>query len=504
METLVASVHPFPDRRVLLTTEEMGACDRLTIEGGTPGMTLMERAGLGVADAIRLRWAPRPVTVLAGPGNNGGDGFVVARILAACGWPVTLALLGATERLSGDAAEAFVGWPGEVVPLGPEALEGAGLAVDAIFGAGLSKDVTGIVAETLGVLAARVRDGELINVAVDVPSGLDGNTGEVRGIAAPAHKTVTFHRRKPGHVLMPGRDLCGAVSVIDIGISGPTTQSVSPGIAANHPDLWRHRLAGLKSSDHKYTRGHALIAGGAEMTGAARMAASAAHRVGAGLVSIAASHEARSVYASDAETLIVDDETGEGLARRLGDRRISAVLAGPGLGLAERTGKVLEAILTSQQPAVLDADALSYAANHEIALDARIGPSLVITPHEGEFARLFPDLEGDKVRRARKAADLIKGVVVLKGADTVVAEPSGAAVINENAPPSLAKGGTGDVLAGTVTGLLSQGMPAFEAASAAVWLSGAAANTIPGKLLAGDLPQAIGIVLRELLAARDA
>ncbi len=484
-----------PNTRVLLTSQQMAACDRATIEAGTPGITLMERAGLGVADAIRLRWAPRPVTVLAGPGNNGGDGFVVARILSACGWPVTLALLGASERLSGDAAEAFVGWPGTVVPLTPSALEGAELVVDAVFGAGLSKDVTGEVAKTLEDLAQRVSTNSLINVAVDVPSGLDGDSGAVRGVAAPAHLTVTFHRRKPGHLLMPGRDLCGAIRVIDIGISPATTDGAGAMVAANHPDLWRDRLAGRQTGDHKYTRGHALIAGGGEMTGAARLSAASAHRVGAGLVSVAAPPDARAAYAIDAETLIVDDACGDGFSERLKDNRISAVLAGPGLGLTNRTSKILQSVVASGRPVVLDADALTCAARQPEPLVAGPGAELVITPHEGEFARLFPDLTGSKLSRARAAAVRLGGVVVLKGPDTVIADPAGVAAINENAPPTLATGGTGDVLAGTIVGLMAQGVPSFPAACAAVWLSGAAAAAIGGNLLAGDMPRAIGDVM---------
>ncbi|HTV89938.1 MAG TPA: NAD(P)H-hydrate dehydratase [Stellaceae bacterium] len=484
------------NRHALLPPGEMGAADRLTIAGGTLGIALMENAGRAVADAVARRWPVRPTAVLCGPGDNGGDGFVAARILLERGWPVRLALFGERSALTGDAALAAARWPGPFEALAAAGLDGAELVIDALFGAGLARPIDGTAAAVIDEFERR----GLPVVAVDVPSGIDGGSGEVRGTAPRAQLTVTFFRRKPGHLLFPGRAYCGETLVAPIGISDTTLDRIAPRVAANHPDWWRGAFPWPQREGHKYSRGHAIIAGGATMTGAARMAARAAARLGAGLVTVAAPEAAFPVYAAALTGVIVQPAgTLAAIERLLVDPRRNAALIGPGAGVGRETRDKALAILAAGKRAVLDADALTIFADEPQALFAAIHADCVLTPHEGEFARLF-DTAGSKLERARRAAQTSGAVVLLKGNDTVVAGPDGRAAINENAPPDLATAGSGDVLAGMVLALLAQGMPAFEAAAAAAWLHADAASRFGAGLVAEDIIDALPAALAALKA----
>jgi len=485
----------------LLTPAEMGRADALAIAGGVPGTVLMENAGRAVAAAVLARWpSPRPVAVLCGPGNNGGDGFVAARVLAEAGWTVRLGLLGGDPAaLRGDAAHHAALWRGPVETLSPALLDGAGLVIDAVFGAGLSRDVDG-VART--VLEAASRGGAPI-VAVDVPSGLDGADGTVRGFAPPAAVTVTFFRKKPGHLLLPGRMLCGETVLADIGIPADVLDAIKPRLFENDPALWLGCYPWPRLDGHKYSRGHAVVAGGGRMTGAGRLAARAAARAGAGLVTVAVPAAAWAVYATALTAVMVeplDPASGHGFAEAIADPRRNAVLIGPGAGVGEETRAAVLAALRAGRATVLDADALTSFADAPQTLFGAIGPPpCVLTPHPGEFRRLFA-LGRDKVASVREAARRSGAVVILKGADTVVAAPDGRAVINSNAPPELATAGSGDVLAGIVLGLLAQGMPTFEAAAAGVWLHGDAAAQFGFGLVAEDIIDALPRTLTRLRA----
>jgi len=490
----------------LLTVEEMGRADRLTIDGaaGRPavsGGALMAAAGAAVVDAILARWTRRAALVLCGPGNNGGDGWVIARLLAIHGWPVRVACLVDRERLRGDAAEAARRWDGPVERLGgadPAALlKGTGLVVDALFGAGLARPVDG---DAAGMLEAVAAHGAPV-VAVDVPSGIDGDTGAVRGTAVGADLTVTFFRKKPGHVLLPGRTLAGEIRVAEIGIPDSVLAILQPVLAENDPSLWAAAVPWPRPGDHKYGRGHVLIPGGARMTGAARLAAQAARRIGAGLVSILAPETALAIYAAGPPGLLVAPAAD--YAQHLADPRRNAVLIGPGLGVGEETRSRVLAARTAGKALVLDADGLtSFASAPEPLFDV-LGPDCVLTPHEGEFARLFGEVApgADKLARTRAAAARTGAVVLLKGADTVIAGPGGRAAVNANAPPWLATAGSGDVLAGMIVGLLAQGMPAFESAAAAAWMHGVAAAAFGPGLIAEDLIDGIPPVLAKVYAS---
>jgi hydroxyethylthiazole kinase-like uncharacterized protein yjeF len=481
-------------RHALLTPRQMGEADRLTIAGGVAGIILMENAGRAVADAISRRFPPRPIAILCGPGNNGGDGFVAARILAERGWSVQLSLLGDRDALIGDASMAAARWSGKIEPLSVAMLDGSGLVIDALFGAGLSRPIEGLAAEVIAALG----DRDVPVVAVDVPSGIDGASGEVHGAAPKAALTVTFFRRKPGHLLLPGRVYCGQTVVAPIGIAGAVLDPIAPDTVENHPSWWLDRFPWPDAADHKYSRGHALVVGGAVMTGAARLAARGAARVGAGLVTVAAPKAAFSVYAAALTGVIVQPIAGlDDLKVLLADKRRNAALIGPGAGVGAETRDKTLAILAAGKAAVLDADALTGFADNPTALFAAIRGPCVMTPHEGEFARLF-DTAGSKLDRARRAAQQSGAVVVLKGADTVIAAPDGRVAINENAPPTLATAGSGDVLAGIVLGLLAQDMSPFEAVAAAVWLHGQAARRFGAGLIAEDLIEMLPAALSDL------
>lgn len=487
--------------RALLTPAEMYRADALAVKAGVPSLTLMENAGRAVAGEIVRRFGARPVSVLAGPGNNGGDGFVAARILRDWGWPVDILSFCRTTEYRGDAAHMASLWGAETCSLSDAKLRENSLVIDALFGAGLSKPLPS-EALALAEQAARLR---LPVVSIDVPSGIDGATGKPLGACFQADLTVTFFRKKPGHVLDPGRFFCGETVVADIGIPASVLAKIAPKSHENGPPDLKKR----SQNAHKYTSGHAVIVSGdATHTGAARLAAMAALRSGAGLVTLASPSNALIVNASHLTAIMLAEvNDAAGLALLLRDRRKNAVCIGPAAGVGEGTAEKTIACLESGAAVVLDADALTSFSETPDVLFKLIAKhphrGVVMTPHEGEFARLFKDLPDgseSKIERARKAAKRSGAVIVLKGPDTVIAAPEGLAAVNTNAPPSLATAGSGDVLAGIITGLLASApeRPVFEMACAGVWIHGQAARRLPpAGLIAEDLPAAIPAVLSQ-------
>jgi NAD(P)H-hydrate epimerase len=480
----------------LLSVEEARRADGFAVRSGVSLDALMENAGAAIAREIERRWSPLPVTVLCGPGNNGGDGFVVARLLKNSGWTVRVALLGRREALVGEAARNAGRWSGEVLPLDGDVLEGCGLVVDALFGAGLSRPLEGAARAAVETIGKR----GIPCVAVDVPSGIDGNSGAVLGAAPRARLTVTFCRRKPGHLLLPGRLHAGEVVVADIGIPEAALEEIGPRSFENAPPLWIDSFPRPNLLDHKYSRGHAVVVGGETMTGAARLAARAGLRAGAGILTIACPPGAVAIYAVYMPGVLTRSiSRSREFEAFLDDSRIRALLVGPGNGVTKTTRARALSALASGRPCVLDADALSVFEDDPDALFGAIRGPCLLTPHEGEFRRLFR-IEGDKLLRAREAAKKSGAVLLLKGGDSVIAAPDGRAAIVANAPPDLATAGAGDVLAGIALGLLAQGMEPFEAAAAAAWLHGEAGRHIGPGLIAEDLPDALLPVLRRLRA----
>ena len=501
------------DASRLLTVAAMRRLDAAAIAGGTPGIRLMERAGAAVAEAALGLSAPGGrVLVLCGPGNNGGDGFVAARLLTVAGIRTTLGLLGERSELAGDAAEAAAAWTGPVEAASAAVAAGPyDLVVDALFGAGLSRDLAGEAA----ALVEAVNASGCPVLAVDVPSGIDGDTGAVRGTAVRASATVTFVALKPGHLLQPGRAQCGTLHLADIDTG---EAALAQALAAqpeplfrNGPALWGAGFPRLSAQSHKYTRGHALVLSGpAYRTGAARLAARGALRVGAGLVTVASPADAMPENAAHLTAIMLRPCDGpDDLDDLLTDERLNAIVVGPSLGTGAATRDLVAVAASAGRRLVLDADALtSFKGQAPLLADhlAEGGSQAVLTPHAGEFARLFAGtgaaVDGlDKVARARRAAALVGAVVVLKGADTVIADPDGRAAINDHGSPDLGTAGSGDVLGGLIAGLLAQGMAPFEAASAAVWLHGDAGLRHGPGLIAEDIPELMPGVLSGVLKA---
>ena len=489
----------------VLTTAEMERADRLTIAAGTPGFALMLSAGQAVADAAADLVEEGPIIVVCGPGNNGGDGFVAAAELAAQGRDVSVILMPGREALQGDAASAARGWKYPILPFNPQAIGRPALIIDALFGAGLSRPVEG---EAYEMIAAINASGVPV-LAVDLPSGVNGTSAAIMGIAVRATETVTFFRRKPAHLLLPGRLQCGRVQLADIGIDAKVLDEIRPQTFQNVPQVWRRSFPIPRIDGHKYARGHVLVVSGdVASTGAARMAARGALRTGAGLVTLATPRDALAVNAAALTAVMVRAvDTAIEFGDQLTDNRFNTCIIGPGAGVGDRTRDFVHTALAAQRALVLDADALTSFADAPDRLFEQIKTShdaqVVLTPHEGEFPRLFSDISNkhpgrSKLERVRVAAERCGAVVLLKGPDTTVAAPDGRATIATNAPPWLATAGSGDVLAGIIAGLLAQGVPAFEAASIGVWMHGEAAREAGPGLIAEDLSEVLPAVHRRI------
>jgi hydroxyethylthiazole kinase-like uncharacterized protein yjeF len=450
--------------RTILTADEMRAAEEAAVAAGTPVATLMERAGIAAAEAISRFAGPLPTLVLCGPGNNGGDGYVIARELKARGADVRVAILG--EPTSEAAIRARASWNGEVGRLAEA--KSAPLLVDALFGTGLTRPLEQVVAQRLANLAGKAR----LRVAVDLPSGAATDNGGLLSPVPDYDLTVTFQTLKPSHLLQPAARHMGRIVVADIGIHAHSRLSEigAPELRAPGPD------------DHKYSRGYVAILAG-EMPGAAALAGCAALRAGAGYVRLIGPFVPGVPHA-----LVQGPGTAEDL---LGDERIGAVVLGPGLGKGAGSEHLLDVALTCGRPLVLDADALNLIAGRGLAVLGSLSQMPILTPHEGEFARLFPDSEGSKIMRARAAAAASRSVIILKGADTVIAEPSGHAVIAPPAPAWLASAGTGDVLAGIVAAMRASIGTPYKAAIAGVWRHGRAAEAVGAGLIADDLLAAL-------------
>ncbi|WP_309643106.1 NAD(P)H-hydrate dehydratase [Phenylobacterium sp.] len=478
--------------RKIHTVAEIAAADRAAIAGGTPGVELMERAGAAVADAIVERFSLRPVAVLCGPGNNGGDGYVVARLLKARGWPVELRALAPPETADAKAAAGL--WDGGAVAF--DAPLRARLFVDALFGAGLSRPLTGEAA----AMASRLAERPDSVVAIDVPSGVPGDTGRPMGAAVCAGLTVTFHAKKPAHALEPGHGLCGEVIVADIGLAEAASD-----LLENGPDFWLPAFPWPGAGSHKHARGRlVVISGEAWSTGASRLSARSGLRVGAGLVTLLSPPDALAVNAAHLEAVMLGSFDTEAELEQLA-ADVDAAIIGPAAGVSEATLMNVLALARTGAALVIDADAITVFRDDPEELFSVLDVDDVLTPHPGEFERLFPGLLRDSPERitaARRAAAKADAIVLLKGPDTVIAAPDGRAAVNTNGSPWLATAGSGDVLAGLIGGLIAQGMDSFEAACAAAWIHSEAADAHGPGLIAEDLPGLIPGVLRRLYDAR--
>jgi len=483
-------------RQTLILSQDVGKIDAACVRSGIAGYGLMNAAGLAVA-AVALKRYPDALrfVVLAGPGNNGGDAYVAAQALTEAGAAVCLHQLLPGSPASDDAARAHAACT--VMPRAIEAYapQHGDVIIDGVFGAGLTRDLPPTLVDCVRTVTAAA----LPVIAIDLPSGIDGRTGQVLGAAFRAEVTITFMALKPGMLLLPGREHCGDVEIAEIGVPRRLVETHRSGIEVNTPDIWARPASGISAAAHKYSRGALVVfSGGASHTGAARLSADAALRAGAGLVTIASPGSAMAVNAAHLTAVMLKriDDT-EALDAWLADTRLGTFVLGPGFGIGEKARSF--ALALRKRKLVLDADGItSFTDDPDTLFGAFVGePRLVLTPHEGEFARLFPDIAGDtslsKVDKALAAARRANGVIIYKGADTVIASPDGRAAINTNAPPSLATAGSGDVLAGICGALLAQGYPPYEAACAAVWHHGAAGHRAGKSVTAETLVSAIEI-----------
>lgn len=479
--------------REIITVDEMRAIDAGSAVAGVPTRTLMENAGRAVADAIIERFTPRLTAVLCGPGNNGGDGWVAARVLKERGWPVWVETLTPRDALKGDAKEAAAQFKGDIYPLSRDNPR-AELVVDALFGAGLSRPLDGEAARAANAFWKR---GERV-VSIDVPSGVDGDTGMAPNeISFRAALTVTFVRKKPAHVLMPGRALCGEIVVADIGAPVDVVAARNVNLFENAPSLWT--LPWPEPDAHKHERGHVLVAsGGRARTGAARLSARAALRGGAGLVTVLSPPDALDENAAQLTAIMVR-EAADDAAYAEASRTAKCVVVGPAFGTSDQHYKRVCAAIEAKPrcPLVLDADALTLLSPITHGFDERD----VLTPHVGEFRRAFPGIWSSSTNRidaARAAAAYARCVVLLKGPDTVIAATDGRAIVNTTGTPFLATAGAGDVLAGVIAALISQGMESFDAAAAAAWLHGKAGEKLGPGLIAEDVTEILPTILNDL------
>ena len=487
-----------PSELVLLSTEQMRRADGIAIAAGTAGIVLMERAGRAVAEAVLRRVGEgASIAVACGPGNNGGDGFVAARLLQEQGLKVHVALLGASEALRGDAAIAFSRWNGPALPLASLGDAKPDLFVDALFGAGLRRPLSG---EAAGAVAIMNASGRPV-IAVDIPSGLSGDTGQAEGPAVQATETVTFFRLKPGHLLLPGRSLCGETIVADIGIPAQEAlRDIAPTAFRNEPALWMGAWPHHGLDTHKFRRGAvAVAAGGIASVGAPRLSARAALRIGAGLATILCAPEALAAHASRGPDALMQRPIadGEAFSEFLRDRRVSAVLAGPALGLDERASGLVRAGLASDKPVVLDADALTLLATslRGEGLTRQRDACRVLTPHEGELAAMLgadkDEVSRDPLAALTEAAERFGAAVMVKGATSHLMA-NGTCLAYAGGGLGLAVSGSGDVLAGLIAGLGAQGLPPLQAAAWGIWLHGEAGRRL------SETMGPIGYLAREL------
>lgn len=466
----------------ILTGRQSREADKISDAKSVPETTLIENAGFALACAIEKRYSKRPVVVLCGTGSNGADGFAAARILQNRGWPVRVALFGGVSKMSGAAKTVASLFKGDVVSPSLKSLNRLkslnGLIVDALFGTGLNRPLSADVADFIN----RINEMKLPCVAADIPSGIDADTGRFLPTALFCETTVTFCRPKPAHFLYPAKERVGELVVADIGIDKDTVAKTKPFLFVNDESLFS--VPKLSPTAHKYSRGAVLVCGGA-MTGAGRLTAAAAARAGAGLVKVAAAPDLIPFYASSSQSLVTAPAvTNDDYEKAVFDKKTAAVAVGMGFGVSQRLKDLLDIIVRSGKPFVADADALGFLKGYGGGLR-----QAVATPHDGEFARIFPDFAIlAKHERAIRAAQILGCVVVLKGADTVIADPSGKAAVNVETSPGLSTAGSGDVLSGIAAAMLAQGLPPFEAACAAVRLHSKAG------IAAGERPVAEDVV----------
>ncbi len=497
---MVQNIMQWDSGCTVLSATQMAAADNCAIASGISADILMEQAGKAVFSAIIENIMPNNTIILCGSGNNGGDGFVIARLLTEAGWPITVASMVPIEEYTGSAkimAQKYQQTGGKILSF-TEAMEKIAnykVVIDAIFGTGLNRNITGIIAD----LITAVNKGQHYVLSVDIPTGINGNTGQIQAAAIRANHTVTFACKKLGHLLLPGFLHTGKLTVADIGITKEHIAQQNPKYYENNPKLWQHMLPAQSLYDHKYKRGHAaIIAGNIEYSGAGLLASEAAIRSGVGITTIFAPKEALAVYAIAAKKAAIK-RCMTTLKQFITSDKITSWLFGPGAGISAQTAQLALTLLKQQKNTILDADALTSFADNNEELHSNLHPKSVITPHFGEFTRIFPKTtSGNKVQLAQNAAKTCNSNVIIKGADTVLATADGKVIINTATTPQLATAGSGDVLAGLITGFAAQNIPIPAAAAIAIFVHSRSAMRAGEQIIADDLLSSITEVIIDL------
>jgi len=472
--------------------------DKKTIKKFISGYTLMENAGKVIFKIIKKKFKKqKKIKILCGPGNNGGDGFVVAKLLKEDGYlNINLFCLVTKKKLKGDAKLAAKKFGDNFKSFSNFKISSNDVVIDGIFGSGLKKNISG----NLKKIIEKINLKKPYCISIDVPSGINGDTGQVQGVAVKSNDTITFTRKKIGHLLSPGKEYCGNIIVTDIGVNLEKLL-FKPHIFENHPDNWKNKFPWPNQKSHKYTRGFTLIICGEKMTGASRLAARGVARIGCGLLCLGVPKKSFDIYSIENPIALietVDDEND--LNNLLKDKRINTILIGPGLGINKKKLKlILKIIKEKKRIVVLDADALK---NNFKKILSENKTKIVITPHDGEFTQVLKSLNIKKKKNKLIAAtEFVKKTkinLILKGNTTIICSQDGRISINTNTSPFLATGGSGDVLAGMITGLISQKMDIFNACCAAVWIHGEIARMKGPGLIAEDIPEMIPKVLKKL------
>lgn len=492
----------------LLTPKEMGQADQLAvISRGYESYHLMLNAAQAVGNVILEKYNnSQRVAVICGPGNNGGDGYAVAEFLKARGYQAICFSCG-QPRIGSDAHKAFADWSGTTLNIDALVFSEFDLIVDALYGAGLGRGLD----EKTEALVKKINASGTPVVAIDLPSGIFGRDGSVHTIAVKATYTVTFFRLKPGHVCYPARAYCGDIILRDIGIMSDVLKDICPNTSVNLPKMWLHDWPVLDYDMHKYSKGHVVVfSGPAIMTGAARLAAYAAARSGAGLVTILSPQDALSVHESHLTSVMLKEMGSDAnVLSFFQQRKVKTAVLGPGFGAMDRAFTLIKTILAKQdclETIVLDADALTAIADKTDEIFELIKQStvkVVLTPHEGEFRRIFPKIasksNSPRIDKAREAALKSGATVVYKGADSMIASPDGRLSITVNGTPFLATAGSGDVLSGIMGGLLVQGMPVYEAVCAGNWMHAECGRQAGIGAIADDLITQIPSILQNLI-----
>ncbi|MBT3940232.1 MAG: NAD(P)H-hydrate dehydratase [Pelagibacterales bacterium] len=458
---------------------------------------LMEKAGKLAAKNIDSLYTKRKTLILCGIGGNGGDGFIIAQELANKGWDIVTTIVGDQKVIKGDALKALNKLKLKLLNFNDINLDKTKLFIDAIYGIGLSRKINKkecIILNTINNHTAPI-------IAIDIPSGVDCNNGQILGFAPFCDLTITFSTLKAGHILLPGSEKINKIKVVDIGISKDIINKIEPNIKINNKNQWVKEINWPKIDDHKYSRGYSLVVGGSKkMTGASRLAAISAQRAGSGIVALASEKEAEEIYfISLTSQLVKSYKNIKEYNAIINESRIDSIVIGPGLDTGNKSILRIKSALKTNKRIVLDAGAIScFKDKLGILIKALSGKDAIITPHEGELKSILPNLSGSLISKALKAAKILDTIVVLKGATTVIASPNNEALVNPAGAKWLSTAGSGDVLAGIIGGLLSNKMKTYYAAAYGVWLHSEAGKYLGAGLIAEDIPKTLTKILKKI------